>query len=824
MTKSSNVSPSEDPKSHFYLHYSDNANTVVIVPPLSGQNYLSWNRSFTLAISIKNKLGFLDGSIPTPNLTDALYIPWLRCNNLILSWLLNSISKEIASNVLYINSAKEVWEKLKTRFAQPDNVRIYQLQQQLSSTLQGNQNVSEYFTQLNGIWEEMHNYRPVPCCSCGLCTCQALKSVGDVQETDYVFKFLMGLNDSYEHIRGQIILMRPMPSLDKTFSLVLQEERQRQTRNLIVSSLEASALAVYSNQAKRKEKSDLSCFHCGKLGRTKEKCYRLIGFPPNFKFTRAKSNHGSGNFSSPHSANQVSSQNQEKGIQENPQLNLSQNQIQKLMALINGQMSQLTSNDSSSVQTTNQPQQLSTENNPSPVACSNMAGIIPFSTHISIDHSASVFDTHQHHCLSVMHKSFPSIANVPWIVDTGATDHMVCSTSFFSSITCSTKTFVKLPNGSHVEATHIGTVHLSDNIILTGVLCVPSFSFNLLSVGKLTHDSSLCLVFSGQFCFIQVLSSWTTIGLAKIQCGLYFLLPSTLQNKAVNQTTSNSLKVFPLSSNPRFCSAVTQQDFNLWHLRLGHLSDQKLRAIQSISFDAKCNASSDCNDITFIESTFPFLSSNSAQSSSQFDFVVPPVFSDFHSQQITIDSSTNLSDQSVQSPAPSHIPSNPHLIDSNLTASESTSPTSAPAEEQNSAIVPRRSSRLRNTPSHLQAYHCHLVSQAPIHTSSNFSTPYPLTNHITYDHLSSSHRAYALSLSLTHEPKSYEEAVASDHWKAAMRSEIDALEANNTWSITTLPLGKKPVGCKYVFKVKLKSDGTIDKHKARLVAKGYTQR
>ncbi|XP_040987621.1 uncharacterized protein LOC121235338 [Juglans microcarpa x Juglans regia] len=167
-----------------------------------------------------------------------------------------------------------------------------------------------------------------------------------------------------------------MPSLDKTFSLVLQEERQRQTINLTVSSPEASALAVYSNQAKRKEKSDLSCFHCGKLGHTKEKCYRLIGFPPNFKFTRAKSNHGSGNFSSPHSANQVSSQNQEKGIQENPQLNLSQNQIQKLMALINGQMSQLTSNDSGSVQTTTQPQQLSTENNPSPVAYSNMAGPI----------------------------------------------------------------------------------------------------------------------------------------------------------------------------------------------------------------------------------------------------------------------------------------------------------------------------------------------------------------------------------------------------------------------------------------------------------------
>ena len=55
-----------------------------------------------------------------------------------------------------------------------------------------------------------------------------------------------------------------------------------------------------------------------------------------------------------------------------------------------------------------------------------------------------------------------------------------------------------------------------------------------------------------------------------------------------------------------------------------------------------------------------------------------------------------------------------------------------------------------------------------------------------------------------------------------MEAEIDALQKNETWELVYLPSGKKIVGCKWVFAVKIKGDGSLEQYKARLVAKGYT--
>ena len=100
---------------------------------------------------------------------------------------------------------------------------------------------------------------------------------------------------------------------------------------------------------------------------------------------------------------------------------------------------------------------------------------------------------------------------------------------------------------------------------------------------------------------------------------------------------------------------------------------------------------------------------------------------------------------------------------------------------------------------------------------------YPMSKYISYAGLSHNFRNFALNISATSVPANIHEALRSSEWKNAVLEELKALQKNNTWDITELPKGKKTVGCKWVFTVKYKADGSIDRYKARLVAKGYTQ-
>ena len=110
-----------------------------------------------------------------------------------------------------------------------------------------------------------------------------------------------------------------------------------------------------------------------------------------------------------------------------------------------------------------------------------------------------------------------------WVIDTRAIDQIVCIVNLLSSITAVTQSIVELPNGETTSVKHIGTITLSSSLTLHNVLCVPSFTFNLLSVSTITKSQPCCLVFLSTFCFVQDLTSWRTIGVGQVTDGLYLL-------------------------------------------------------------------------------------------------------------------------------------------------------------------------------------------------------------------------------------------------------------------------------------------------------------
>ena len=98
-----------------------------------------------------------------------------------------------------------------------------------------------------------------------------------------------------------------------------------------------------------------------------------------------------------------------------------------------------------------------------------------------------------------------------------------------------------------------------------------------------------------------------------------------------------------------------------------------------------------------------------------------------------------------------------------------------------------------------------------------------MSHYVSNHHLLESNVSFVNQLSTVSIPNSVQEALADPRWKATMNEEMKSLRKNETWDLVDLPLGKKPVECRWIYTVKYKVDGTIERFKARLVAKGNIQ-
>ena len=165
---------------------------------------------------------------------------------------------------------------------------------------------------------------------------------------------------------------------------------------------------------------------------------------------------------------------------------------------------------------------------------------------------------------------------------------------------------------------------------------------------------------------------------------------------------------------------------------------------------------------------------------------------------------------------------NPSLDISHTSSTPTSSQHPLPPDpsESSQSIPLRRSSRVHKPPSYLRDFNCHLASFSSFPSD---NSTYPLSQFLSYHSLFSNHKQFLFTVSSSYEPQYYHQVDHFPQWREAIKAELDALESTNTWSVVPLPQGKHPIGCRWIYKIKYRSDGSVERHKARLVAKGYTQ-
>ena len=318
------------------------------------------------------------------------------------------------------------------------------------------------------MWDELASYNDA--------------SSGAQQDQQRLMQFLMGLNESYSAIRGQILLMNPLPSVRQAYSSMCQEEKQRllSATHTAAYSNSSAAMAVRSNQMKnnsagnaRSDRLDRfysgsqdsrrfdqnkrslgsfkgrpQCAYCGDMGHFVEKCYQLHGYPPGHPKARTGSIFN--RHKNTYVANQVSDgANKDDG--KSVVTGISKAQLQQLLSLLNDKDEGTSSQANTAV-------------------------------------------------------AKPGLSKIPsphWIIDSGATDHISSSPKLFlhedKNISLPP---VLLPSGEKVNIVAKGSLPLNSVYYLRDVLCVPTFKVNLMSVSRLTRDLNCSMTFFPHWCVL----------------------------------------------------------------------------------------------------------------------------------------------------------------------------------------------------------------------------------------------------------------------------------------------------------------------------------
>ncbi|CAA7049128.1 unnamed protein product [Microthlaspi erraticum] len=809
------------------------------------------DRSVWLSTSATNS-EFIDGTVPRPPPDHPDAGSWSRCNDMVITWLMNSVSKKIGQSLLYMSTAEAFWKNLVSRFKQDDAPRIFEIEQKLGSLQQGHVDVSTYYTELVTLWEELKNFVELPVCTCGKCECNAALLWEKHQQRSRVIKFLMGLNDGFESTRSYILMLKPIPDIEEVFNMVAQDERQKSIKPTVrsenvVFQTSDSATEGFSGGAENEVYATISsngyrgkqrpvCTHCGMLGHIVQKCFRLHGYPPGHRLHNANKN-VTGPSPPPRGPSMPPSQTTFQSQSQFPYQK--QNTVATVTAgspnpspvtnAITFDLSKFTQEQVQSLLQQLQSGVRVSDSAPPPstapasitahgvMAAQSSYGNIPFSSSsLRFENQTLTF---QHQTLSSISNSIPHGA---WIIDSGATTHVCSDLTLFSTTVSVSGVTVSLPNGVRVPIIHTSTVHISDALVLHNVLHVPSFAFNLIS----EHTQGLM------------------IGKGYLLHNLY-ILEAGVVSPSVNLCGSLSV------------------DESLWHQRLGHPSSVKLQHLSGILPLAKSSiVASPCSVCPLAkQKCLPFVSNNRL-AASPFDLIHIDTWGykvlDLDTHVVSVSRIVIFHENVFPfKTAISTLSADDVFSDSILTVSTPVDldsvhmfPDSASPPNLDTSLHNDHATSASVHPNHSESVHIDHSASVTDHAlhpdtrASHTSTVAPLSETVTAGtkivvppttrpkrapkvpgYLSEYHCSLiqSSSSSPTEISSSLPKAITSVVWTGAMNEEYRYQELNKIFTIESLPPGKNVVGCRWIYTFKYNSDGAIERRKARLVAQGFTQ-
>ncbi|XP_019447252.1 PREDICTED: uncharacterized protein LOC109350474 [Lupinus angustifolius] len=253
-----------DPSNPYYMHPNENPGSALVSTLLNGHNYHPWSRAMTMTLETKYKFEFIDGSLKKLASLNPMHTAWKKCNNLVVSWLSHSIKPSIIQSVLWMDSARKIWDDFKKRYHEGDMLRISELIGEMHSIRQGSAYVDKFYTQMKGLWQQLDNYIPIPSC---------------YHEIKFYASHQQSLFNTYP-ARRQICFEEP--SFSGSISSNNYDNKSRGRGRGIIESVTARSNIQERSGPFARGRGHKICIYYQNTGHTIDTWYKKHGFPPSY--------------------------------------------------------------------------------------------------------------------------------------------------------------------------------------------------------------------------------------------------------------------------------------------------------------------------------------------------------------------------------------------------------------------------------------------------------------------------------------------------------------------------------------------------------------